>query len=221
MRRLLSLLTLSTLLQGGPKKQPATTPVVPMPVPPPPAAASAGSVYSQDGRLADLGRDFRARQVGDIVDILVSEQTTASTQGATNQNRKSSASASINSLAGPKAATSLLANLAKMSGAQQLQGQGDTSRSSAMTTTLSCRVIKVMSNGDLMVAGTREVWINSEHQTITIRGIVRANDLSNINKVPSERLADLEVHIDGKGAVQDAVRRPNFLYRLLMGLLPF
>ena len=221
MRRQLIVLTVSIALLGGPKKQHATTPVLPTPVPPPPAAPSAGSLYSQDGRLADLGRDFRARQVGDIVDILVSEQTSASTQGATNATRKSSASASINSLAGPKAATSLLANLAKMSGSQQLQGQGDTSRSSAMTTTLSCRVIQVLNNGDLMVAGTRDVWINSEHQTITLRGIVRANDLSNVNKVPSERLADLEVRIDGKGAVQDAVRRPNILYRLLMGLLPF
>jgi flagellar L-ring protein precursor FlgH len=34
-------------------------------------------------------------------------------------------------------------------------------------------------------------------------------------------LAELEVLVDGRGVVNDAVRRPNFLYRLLLGLLPF
>jgi flagellar L-ring protein precursor FlgH len=34
-------------------------------------------------------------------------------------------------------------------------------------------------------------------------------------------VADLEVKLDGKGVVKDAIRRPNFLYRLLLGVLPF
>jgi flagellar basal body L-ring protein FlgH len=46
-------------------------------------------------------------------------------------------------------------------------------------------------------------------------------DLSPGNVVPSTSLADLEVHINGKGVVNDAVRRPFFLYRLLLGLMPF
>jgi flagellar L-ring protein precursor FlgH len=39
--------------------------------------------------------------------------------------------------------------------------------------------------------------------------------------IRSDRLAHLEVRIDGKGVVGDAIRRPNFLYRILLGLLPF
>ena len=35
------------------------------------------------------------------------------------------------------------------------------------------------------------------------------------------RLAQLELRINGKGVVNDAIRRPNFLYRFLLGLLPF
>jgi flagellar L-ring protein precursor FlgH len=31
----------------------------------------------------------------------------------------------------------------------------------------------------------------------------------------------LEVQVDGKGVVNDAIRRPNYLYRLLLGILPF
>jgi len=39
--------------------------------------------------------------------------------------------------------------------------------------------------------------------------------------VSSTRLAQLEVHIDGKGVVGDAIKRPFILYRLLLGILPF
>jgi len=31
----------------------------------------------------------------------------------------------------------------------------------------------------------------------------------------------MEVRVNGKGVVEDAIRRPNFLYRLVLGLLPF
>ena len=41
------------------------------------------------------------------------------------------------------------------------------------------------------------------------------------NTVPSDRLAQLEVKVNGKGVVGDAIKRPFILYRLLLGLLPF
>jgi hypothetical protein len=34
-------------------------------------------------------------------------------------------------------------------------------------------------------------------------------------------MAQVEVRINGKGAVNDAAKRPNALYRLLLGILPF
>jgi flagellar L-ring protein precursor FlgH len=51
--------------------------------------------------------------------------------------------------------------------------------------------------------------------------MVRPADLSPGNVVRSDRLAQLEVRINGKGIVNDAVRRPFLLYRILLGLLPF
>jgi flagellar L-ring protein precursor FlgH len=71
------------------------------------------------------------------------------------------------------------------------------------------------------VEGTKELQDNSERQAITVRGVARPADLSPANSVDSRHLAQLEVRISGRGVVGDAVRRPFFLYRLLMGLLPF
>jgi flagellar L-ring protein precursor FlgH len=56
---------------------------------------------------------------------------------------------------------------------------------------------------------------------ITVRGVVRPADLSPDNVVQSENIAQLEVSVNGKGVVGDAIRRPFFLYRLLMQVLPF
>ena len=72
-----------------------------------------------------------------------------------------------------------------------------------------------------MVQGEKLVYVNSEHQSVTVRGIVRPADLTSGNQILSDRLADLEVRINGRGVVADSVRRPFILYRILLGLLPF
>ena len=185
------------------------------------ATASAGSLYSQGGRLGDAFRDLRANRLDDLVTILVSDRASALTKGTTNTKRTSSASASISALAGPLKASGALPNLAGTKGDQQLQGQGTTTRDSALTTTLSARVIRVLPNGNLVVEGAKQIVVNSENQTVTVRGILRPQDLSPLNTIPSDRLASLEVRVNGKGVVGDSIRRPFILYRIIMGLLPF
>jgi flagellar L-ring protein precursor FlgH len=73
----------------------------------------------------------------------------------------------------------------------------------------------------MVVEGVKDLQVNSERQLITVRGVVRPVDLTPGNLVRSDRLAQLEVRINGKGVVGDAIRRPFFLYRILLGLLPF
>jgi flagellar L-ring protein precursor FlgH len=186
-----------------------------------PTSPTVGSLYTPDGSLADIAMDFRATRVGDVVTVIVAEQASANSQGTTSTKRTSSANASVSSLLGPKVATGALANLANLSGQQQLQGQGATSRITTLTTTLSARVLKVLPNGNLIVEGTKAVAINSEVQNVSLRGIVRPIDIGPDNSITSSRVADLEVRINGRGVVNDAIHRPNFLYRLLLGVLPF
>ena len=73
----------------------------------------------------------------------------------------------------------------------------------------------------MLVEAAKDLQVNSERQTITVRGIVRPADIGAGNTVRSDRLGQLEVHVNGKGVVGDAIKRPFFLYRLLLGLLPF
>jgi flagellar L-ring protein FlgH len=180
-----------------------------------------GSLYHPSGRYAELARDLRASQLGDIVTIVIADSASALTRGTTRLNRKSDASASISALGGPTRVAGPLSALAGLGGEQKLDGQGETSRESDLRTTLAARVVRVLANGNLVVEGAKDIGVNSERQRVTVRGIIRWNDLNSLNRITSERISDLEVRIDGKGVVNDSVRRPGFLYRLLLGILPF
>lgn len=182
---------------------------------------SAGSLWSPSSRLADLGRDLRASQVDDLVTIVVAENASAVSTGTVKTARTSSANNSITALAGKKSAGGALANLTNLSGSTALNGQGTTTRNTTLTATLTARVTRQLPNGYLVVEGSKIVLVNGEKQTVTVRGVVRPADLAADNSIQSNRLAQMEVDIDGKGVVNDSIHRPFFLYRILLGLLPF
>jgi len=183
--------------------------------------SSPGSIWNTTSRLNDLASDVRAAQIDDLVTVIVAEHASAVATGQTKTQRQSTTANSITALAGVTRAAGPWANLANVSGNTQLNGQGQTTRSTDLTTTLSARVTHVLPNGYLVLEGSKDIQVNSERQSVTVRGIIRPTDLSPGNIVSSSNLADLEVHINGKGVVNDAVRRPFFLYRLLLGLMPF
>jgi flagellar L-ring protein FlgH len=181
-----------------------------------------GSIWTPGSQLADSARDVRASQVDDLLTIVVSENASAVVTGATKTSRVSSTKNSITALAGVTRATGALANLANTSGDTELNGQGTTSRNVTLTTTLTARVTHVLPNGALVIQASKDMNLGGlEKQTITVRGVVRQADILVNNTVQSDQLAQVEIDVNGKGVVGDAIRRPNFLYRLLLGILPF
>jgi flagellar L-ring protein precursor FlgH len=181
--------------------------------------SSPGSLYQAGTRFADLTRDLRAVEVGDLVTVLVTDTASALVSGVTNTSRKSSAAASVTGIAG--VTSPRLSNLFNTSNNDQLQGQGQTSRNMTITTTVTARVIQVTPNGTLLIEGEKNIGVNSEKQTVSLRGLVRPVDLTPANTIRSDQVGNLSLQVNGKGVIGDAIRRPNFLYRLLMGLLPF
>ena len=186
-----------------------------------PTAASAGSLWAPTSRLTDLGSDLRASQVDDLITIVVSEQASAVAQGTTKTQRQSQLNSSITAAGGPTKPTGALANLAALNTQSQLNGQGATTRSTTLSTTLAARVVQVLPNGYLVIQADKEVDVNSERQEVTVRGVVRPIDLSTANTISSNQIAQMELKINGKGVVGDAVKRPFILWRVLLGILPF
>ncbi len=190
--------------------------------PPAPAAApSPGSLWLDSGRLADFARDSRASRVDDILTIQVLEKVSATATGTVKTSRASSVKASVDALAGVTKATSPWANLAATNANMSLDGQGTTARGTVVSTYLTARVVAVLPNGLLAIQGDKTVQVNGEAQTVIVRGVVRPADIAPANTVTSNQIAQLEVRVNGKGVIGDAVRRPFILYRILLGLLPF
>lgn len=185
------------------------------------AAENPGSLLAGPVAFADLSADLQARNVNDIVTVIVSEQASAVSTGVTKTQRASSANAGLSSAAGPLSVPGRLANIITANGSNTLDGQGTTSRTTTLTTTITARVVDVLPNGFLVIEGSKTVLVNSENQIVTVRGVVRPYDLSRANTVASGSVAEMELKINGRGVVNDAVHRPNVLYRLLLGALPF
>ena len=169
-----------------------------------------GSTWIAGSRLADAARDVRASQVDDVLTIVVAEAASAVATGTTQTSRVSSTANTINALGGITKASGPLANLANTSGDTELKGSGSTARTSTLSTVLTARVTHVLPNGGLVVEASKDIQINSEKQTITVRGVIRPADIDFTNSVQSTRLAQLEIRVNGKGVIGDAIRRPNF-----------
>lgn len=185
------------------------------------AGGKPGSLWREGGPLSDMARDLRAAHRDDLVTVAVFESASGSARGTTKTSRETSAQNAAGALLGVTRAAGPLRNMLSLGGAQALEGEGATARATSLSTTLSARVAEVLPNGYLVLEGSKTITVNSEAQVVTIRGVARPADIAPGNVLRSDRLAQLEVRINGKGVVGDAVRRPNFLYRLLLGLLPF
>lgn len=185
------------------------------------SAPAVGSLWTPSGGFENLTGDLKARRPGDVVTILVVERASAAAAGSTKSSRSSKADYSIGALGPLTRSLGAWASPATLAGGSELDGQGRTTRETVLTTTLSAVVTEVRPGGVLAIEGSKTVQVNSEQQVVQVRGLVRPNDLTPGNVVRSDRIANLEVRINGKGVVADSVRRPFFLYRLLLGLLPF
>jgi flagellar L-ring protein precursor FlgH len=180
-----------------------------------------GSLWRPGSAYENIGGDLRAGNVDDIVTILVSESASALASGDVKTSRQSTAQSAVNAVGGLTRATGRLANLANTNTQTSLQGTGTTSRQSVINTTMSARITQVLPNGFLVIEGDKTVQVNSENEVVKVRGVIRPVDLQTGNVIQSNQIGQLEVRVNGKGVVQDAIRRPFFLYRLLLGILPF
>ncbi len=182
---------------------------------------SAGSAFTPDGRYGSLFGDNRARSLGDLVTVLVVEQLNANSTGATSSQRDASASGRVGSVLGNRSAVGALSNLANVQGNSKLDGTASTSRTNTLNTTLTGQIVEVLPNGDFVIEAKKTVLVNTEKYQLEMRALLRWNDITPGNTVRSDRLGNIEMKLNGKGLVSDAIRRPNLLYRILLGILPF
>jgi flagellar L-ring protein precursor FlgH len=102
-----------------------------------------------------------------------------------------------------------------------LKGQGSTASNTTFATSLTGQVIAVFPNGNLVVQAERQIFMNNQHENVTVRGMIRPGDIGPSNTVPSTALSNLEIEMKGKGIISDGVRPPNPITRAVLWLLNF
>jgi flagellar L-ring protein precursor FlgH len=165
----------------------------------------------KDGN-GSLYADRKAVKEGDVLTVLIYESTTASSRADTKTSKSDSASTKPG--VGP-----LLSMLPEwsVSGKTGSQASGSTTRSGTLVGKISVVVKEVLPNGNLKVEGTRTVGVNGEKEKIVLIGIVRPEDVSAENTVPSTAIAQAEIHYEGKGPVGNK-QREGLLTKLLKWL---
>ncbi len=180
-----------------------------------------GSLWSPQGQLVRLGTDVKAFRLHDVVMIVVGESLTASANGAVKNSRASNANSSITSVFGALKAANNMQNLLGATANSGLTAQGQSTTDSSLATTFGAEVVDVLPNGMLVVQATRQLTFSQQTQLITLRGLVRPEDVSNQNQVLSTAMTDLELEVTGKGIVNDSTYRQSPVVRFLEKLLVF
>jgi flagellar L-ring protein precursor FlgH len=212
-------------LLGGCAATPVGSTVIVPPLPPP---KTTGSLWQEENGRAYLYEDLRAMRVGDILTIKIVENHKGSKSADTSAQKESTIDNAVDGttlipigIPGIKLNGKAGRDLGVGASAKnKFGGKGATSRADTLTGTLSAIVTDVMPNGDLRIEGRREVTVNSEKQTMTLKGVVRRVDVDTKNTVVSTAIADARIEYSGLGVVDD-VQRPGWLVRILDWIYPF
>jgi flagellar L-ring protein precursor FlgH len=170
--------------------------------------------------LANTAADYKARNAGDQITILVVQDITANNSGSVASARNFSASSGISALPG-KLKTSGVENLFSPTSTSSLTGKGQAATTSSMRTSLAGRVVAVLPSGTLVIEAERQLTMNNERQTLLLRGMVRPGDIGPNNAVSSNAIANLQLELKGKGVISEGNRPLNPVLRVILRILAF
>jgi flagellar L-ring protein FlgH len=186
----------------------------------PAVTRTTGSLWTPGGSFDELSLDYKARKVNDTLVILVSVQTTAAQNADVNSSRAFQTTSGITGLAGD-INTKGLNPLFNANSTTTLKGSGATDSSTTFQTSMTAQVISVLPSGNLVVEAQRKIFMNNQHEDVTIRGVVRPNDIGPNNSVASSALSNLEIEMKGKGIIADSTRPLNPITKAILWLVGF
>src|SRR5438105_517263 len=170
-----------------------------------PAAAEAQTLWDRrDFNTVTLFRDYRARNVGDVLTVFIEETTGFDAQEKRDMEKKTNSGMTANGTG----STSALAGVLRAFGYaldlntgsnRKFEGANNSSIDRKFTDRMSFIVVAVLPNGNLVVEGYRQRMITREMRILRLQGIVRPADIGPYNTVQSQFLADLRIVYEGRG----------------------
>ncbi|MDR3349134.1 MAG: flagellar basal body L-ring protein FlgH [Acidaminococcales bacterium] len=177
-----------------------------------PVLCEAESLW-QNNKKDNIYQDVKARNVGDILTIIISETSNATRSGTANNSKD----ASVNLSAG---SGSLLGWLTAHGAntKDSFKTSGNITNANRLTANITVQVVGIQPNGNLLLSGTQSIKQNKDTQMITITGEVRPQDISSNNTILSNYVANSKIAVTGKGPIMRKQRQGiltqimNFLF---------
>ncbi len=215
--------------QSLPERDPAYAAVRPVALPP--AQTSNGSIY-QAGYDVRLFEDSRARRVGDLLTINLTETTTASKQSATELNKSNTTNVTNPTILGstPQFNTPGILPLASnqnnnlgvgLSSNNEFSGDSSSSQSNSLSGSITVTVAEVLPNGYLVVRGEKVTSLNQGHEYVRLSGIIRPVDIRPDNTILSTQVADAQITYTGSGSTADTNKIGWLARFFISSLFPF
>jgi flagellar L-ring protein precursor FlgH len=149
------------------------------------APAAAQSLYS----------DPKARQPGDVITILLAEQTAAQRESGYSGSSESSLGGSGSVLA-PGISSTFSGDAEITSGTDN---RNETVQSDLLEGTMTARVAGVDESGNLLIEGERRLNVNGVTHVMQVEGTVRPLDVRYDNTVLSHQIANANIKYDQLG----------------------
>lgn len=185
----------------------------PLPETPVPAKSQANSLWQPGARA--FFRDGRAARVGDILRVKINITDQAEFDNNTTSTRSTSENIAAPSFFGlekklsalPLPATPNAANLANITGSNNHQGNVTAKRKETVQTQVAAMVVQVLPNGNFVINGKQEFLMNYDIREVSIKGVVRPQDIGSDNTVDSTQVAEARITYGGRGQNMDAQQR--------------
>ena len=187
--------------------------------------ATAGSLW-RSGPESLFG-DRRARELGDILTVMVEIDEEAEIRNRTDRSRSGSEDLSVPALFGVQSlATQILPNGAGINPAIEASsnsttsGDGRVQREEKITLRVAATVTHILPNGHLAISGSQEIRVNYELRELLVAGIVRPEDISRNNVITYDKIADARISYGGRGQISD-VQRARYGSQIIDLVSPF
>lgn len=206
------------------------TPATARPKPIQETSANMGSLYPavSGGILSTVSHrplfeDRRARNVGDTLTVILNETTSAAKNSSMSAARKGSITSSFapGTTSTRKGWYQGITDIGNFTGTGEVknEGEGGSAANNTFAGTITVTVIEILANGNLVVAGEKQVAISNEEEIIRFGGIVNPNSLV-ANRISSQEVADARIEYRGRGATDDT-QAVGWFTRILLKMAPF
>ncbi len=211
---------------ADPVTQPSYQPISwPLPETPPPAKQYAGSLWQPGSRA--FFRDQRANRVGDILRVNIKMKDKAETKNETERKRDTTESADAERMMGlegkifkPIPGPALLSSLVNGASSSNTKGTGNVKREEKIETQVAAIVTQVLPNGNFVIDGKQEIRVNYDIREISVKGVVRPQDIKSDNTVDLTQIAEARVTYGGRGQLMD-MQQPRWGAQVMDTVLPF